>query len=303
MKSKAPLRKPRVEPQSTDAQTNFSGGEQGSEQETSGQTLLEQQKELREAILDDLEVDDWEAETKSLPEWRREELFVGEQDEILAENDVSNSADGDDIDRDDIDRNDAADRITREYEGEEALREAILDDLAGDDELAGDEWEAETKPFARLPREEDDGGSISPEELGEQYLRGAAQQERRAKLDDTEPRINVDVLQDSVEQASLFDRNHDPGASEILPLVDTDETAADAAHRIHHAAAPELRDTGDADEISEDSVPAGSERRVSRSKNARREQATVAPPSHQRRAANAHTQSESGGEKKRKVAR
>jgi hypothetical protein len=294
MKSEAPLRKPRVEPQSTDAQTTkASNDDQWLERETLDQESLGQElgqeQELREAILDDLEVDDegddWDVETKSLPEWRREALFTseeftGEQDDILVENTVSDyTARRFGKDADDGDGDGVSDRVTREYEGEEALREAILNDLAGE------EWEAETKPFSRLPREEDDGGSISPEELGEQFLRGAVQQERRVKLDDTEPRLNVDVLQDAVEQASLFDRNHDPDASEILPLVDADETAADAAHRIHHAAAPEvaprLAEARDS-ESPADSAPADSERRASRTKDGR-DRATTAPPSHQRR--------------------
>lgn len=257
MKSKAPLQKPRVEPQSTDAQNKHASRDErrlkpdvidpdAIDQDRTAEEVGSQEAELREAILDDLEVDEWDVDTKSLPEWRREELFVGEQNDILAENTVSDysgrrfgDSDNADESADEMAERAAGHYETPEYEGEEALREAILDDLAGQ------EWEAETKPFSRIPREEADGGSISPDELGEHFLRRAAQQDRRVKLDETE-----------------------------LPLVDTDATAADAAD---------------------------SERRVSPSRVARNDQATVAPPSHQRRA-----NSQQGGtrnEGKRKIAR
>lgn len=104
-----------------------------------------------------------------------------------------------------------------EAEGEAALREAILDDLEVD------EWEEESTPRLRL--EEDDGGSVSPEELGEQFLRGATQQERHTKPDDTEPTGDFDASSDSMRQASLFDSDHEPLVDERFPRATASETS------------------------------------------------------------------------------
>jgi hypothetical protein len=75
---------------------------------------------------------------------------------------------------------------------------------------------------------EDEDGPISPEEMGEQFLRGAAQQERSTHTNDRESNDNVDLLSESVHQVSLFDHNQDPLAEPRLPRVVTDKAEAKA---------------------------------------------------------------------------
>lgn len=166
--------------------------------------------------------------------------------------------------------NDATSDEFRELEREPT--DADLMDVGIDieeDVYDADETSLQGRPW-KPPSEEDDGGSVSPEELGEQFLRGAAQQERRTKIDDTEPDDDVDLLSDTVHEASLFDHNHDPLAREDLPEVIADETDADAHHRIRRVAAKKVEAEGSA--TSSDAE----ERQV---------RETAAPPSRQQRSA------------------
>lgn len=108
----------------------------------------------------------------------------------------------------------------------------VLDELLETSDLEQQDLGAMTlsssEVFGRL--EEDDGGSVSPEELGEQFLRGAAQQERLTHADDRESTDNVDLLGEAVHQVSLFDHNFDPLRDPRLPRVAADETVADENH-------------------------------------------------------------------------
>lgn len=154
--------------------------------------------------------------------------------------------------------------LDREAEGVDLMDVGIdvEEDVYDTDEasLRGSPW--------RPAFEEDDGGSVSPEELGEQFLRRAAQQERRTKADDTESGDDVDLLSDAVHDASLFDHNHDPLASEDLPEVIADETDADAHHRIRRVAVNKTQS-----ERTDAASPAD---------GSRQSRETAAPPSRQR---------------------
>lgn len=73
-------------------------------------------------------------------------------------------------------------------------------------------------------------GSVSPEELGEQFLRGAVQQDFHTSANDREANDNVDLLAEAPRQVSLFGHNLDPLAEPRFPQVVADETRADAEH-------------------------------------------------------------------------
>ncbi len=121
---------------------------------------------------------------------------------------------------------------TVEAEGEAALREAILDDLEIED------WEEENPPGLRV--EKDDAGAVSPDELGERFVRGATQQERHSEGHDTAPNGGVDALSDSVQQGSLFDRNPTPLEEKRVHREPVDEK------RLRQVTAPPRRDEGHA---------------------------------------------------------
>lgn len=113
---------------------------------------------------------------------------------------------------------------------------------------------------------DDDVGTVSPEELGEQFLRGAAQQERRTNRQDAEPRQDVDLLSDAVQQVSLFDHNFDPLAEPQFPNIVADEAAADASHRGHARQAAKRADVRRAEERPAAATePSTSEARESKS--------------------------------------
>lgn len=80
-------------------------------------------------------------------------------------------------------------------------------------------------------------GSVSPEELGEQFLRGAVQQDFHTCANDREANDNVDLLAEAPRQVSLFDHSLDPLAEPRFPQVVAEETRADAEHTLGTRAA------------------------------------------------------------------
>jgi hypothetical protein len=127
----------------------------------------------------------------------------------------------------DEDEDDAYEQLTRVNVRD--MGEAVVEDL--DEDVSEQDVDAERPLRPYNLADEDDGGSVSPEELGEQFLRGAAQQERRVARNDAESPADVDLLSDSAHQVSLFDHNQDPLGEPHLPQVVADETQADADHR------------------------------------------------------------------------
>jgi hypothetical protein len=126
--------------------------------------------------------------------------------------------------------------LVAELEGTDSGEGADLAELDDLDEVSTEERELASAllpggggPFGKLAVGDDDG-SVSPEELGEQFLRNAVQQDFHTATNDRESNDNVDLLTDAVHQTSLFDHNLDPLAEPRFPKVNADETRADADH-------------------------------------------------------------------------
>lgn len=119
-------------------------------------------------------------------------------------------------------------------------REWVGSEASGNDGMA--------RSRARLEGDED--GSVSPEELGEQFLRGAVQQDFHTSQNDREADDNVDLLADAPHQVSLFDHNLDPLAEPRFPNVIADETQADAEHTARTGAAAKRGATRKAEDAS-----------------------------------------------------
>lgn len=161
----------------------------------------------------------------------------------------------------------------------------ISDDGEAPDELLGtsdlDEQDLTAMPLSASapsrPAEEEDGGTVSPEELGEQFLRGAAQQQRRTRPDDRESKDDVDLLGDSVHQVSLFDHNFDPLRDPRLPRVAADETVADGSHHTSARAAAKRTAIQNAQERSAGRAEATSSRSRAKSRQGKPTQDKASP--------------------------
>ncbi len=176
-----------------------------------------------------------QASTSSTDDFYDEVVHAGSDEPDSDAYDKLTRVDGVDTERDVVDNLDPATLLAsleRAHGDNAEVEAADVDDQALEQ---SNDVEGELRPDD--PQAEDDDGNVSPEELGEQFLRAAAQQERRTKADDTEPNADVDLLSDEVHQASLFDHNHDPLDNPRFPHIAADETAANADHRRARAAA------------------------------------------------------------------